>query len=548
LLKPLADKFFLTSDLNLYPVMKPLSFFLLCLITCLPKNLIAQAQVRKLAANINHPSVNVSVPFINLDGNTLLFLSDYAEDNKIMINYSTRTDGVNWKDPVELPRVINNGLNFLKGYSLSPDGKTIYLTNMKSGGMGGFDIFKVEQKGNFWGDLTNLGLPFNSKGNDGCPSFSADGTAAYFMRCEKMSFDNAENCKLMMTRKKPNGQWDEPKEFPAFINTGNSQTPRIMGDGETLIFSSNKITLGKGGMDLYLTRWNGSSWSNPISLDFVNTPKDDQFVSATSLGRYIMKDAAGQRKSEIVEVLFPVNLKPKATMKIEGTVNTPAAYVSIFNQTEKRKVFEGRPNAQGGFLVYLNEGSVYDLSIEPEQDNFTFFSKEYDLTNDKFPLIEKMSATIKPVAAGDEIELAGVSYQPGSNVLNATSYQELERVVRMIKGNASRNFLVDVTLFGYRQDSLQTDPDLTELHVDTLRIPVTYTTIDTTSVDSIKTMTRDSLIMKRTFHNDRTLNQGKEIIKYLVGKGVTEKNMTLSHQTQLAPPEKKRLVIKIIVR
>jgi hypothetical protein len=528
--------------------MKAQYLFLLCFLACLPEQLHAQVQVRKLGPNINHPSINVSVPFINLDGNTLLFLSDYSDDNKLVMNYSTRQDGVNWKDPVVLPKAITNGLNYLKGYSLSPDGKTIYLTNSRAGGMGGFDIYKVEQKGNFWGDLVNLGLPFNSKGNDGCPTFSADGKAAYFMRCEQMTFENADNCKLMMTRKKANGQWDEVKELPYFVNTGNSQMPRIMGDGETLIFASNKISPNKGGMDLYMTRWDGTIWSNPVALDFVNTPKDDQFVSATSLGRYIMKDAMGQRKSEIVEVLFPAGLKPKSTMKIEGKVNVPTAYVSVYNQKDKRRVFEGRPAADGSFLVYLNEGSIYDFSIEPEQDNYTFYSRAFDLTNDKFPQIEKLSATLNPVTAGDIIELPGVSFKPNSFELNPGSSRELGRVARMIKGNPSRNFVVDVFLAGYKEDSVQSDSDLTEMQTDTLKIPVTYTVIDTTSIDSIKTMTKDSLVVKRKYHNDRTPHQGLEVMNYLISQGVSGQNLNLTHHAEAALPEKKKLTVKISVR
>lgn len=512
---------------------------------CCPNQLWAQAQMRKLPANINHPTINVSVPFVNLDGNALIFLSDYADDDKIVMYFSTRTDGVNWKDPVMLPKTINSGLNFLKGYTLSPDGKTIYLTNAKTGGLGGFDIYKVEQKGNFWSELINVGLPLNSKGNEASPSFSADGSAVYFMRCEKMTFDKAESCKLMMSKKKANGQWEEPVELPAFINTGNSQTPRIMGDGETLLFSSDKLPQGKGGMDLYLTKWNDTGWSAPLALEFVNTPNNDQFVSATSLGRYLMKDAPGQRKSELIEVLFPAAIKPRATMKIEGTANPTSSFVSVFNLKDQTKVFSGKPNATGSFIAYLNEGNKYDLSIEPEQDNYTFYSKEFDLTNDKFAQIEKLSATLKPVAAGDEIELAGISFKPNSFELTPASNQELRRVVRMIKGNPAMQFNIDLMLKGYRQDSLKSDADLTEEYADTLRVPVTYTVKDSTLSDAVKTMTRDSLVIKKMYHNDRTPLQSLEILNYLISQGIPAKSVTVSHHAIAALPENKKLLVKI---
>ncbi|HEY5823564.1 MAG TPA: hypothetical protein VIT44_04320 [Cyclobacteriaceae bacterium] len=520
---------------------------ILSLLAALPNQLWAQAQIRKLPPNINHPTINVSVPFTNLDGNALLFLSDYADDDKIVMYFSTRIDGVNWKDPVMLPKTINSGLNFLKGYTLSPDGKTIYLTNSRSGGLGGFDIYKVEQKGNFWSELINLGLPLNSKGNEGSPTFSADGSAVYFMRCERMTFDKAENCKLMMSKKKPTGQWDEPVELPASINTGNSQTPRIMGDGETLIFSSDKFPQSKGGMDLYMTRWNGSTWSAPLALDFVNTPNNDQFVSATSLGRYLMKDAPGQRKSELVEVIFPASIKPKATMKVEGMASPATAYVSVFNQKDQSKVFNGRPSATGSFLLYLNEGNKYDLSIEPEQDNYTFYSKEFDLSGDKLSQIEKVAATLKPVAVGDEIELAGVSFKSNSFELATSSNQELRRVVRMIKGNPTLSFNLDITLFGYRQDSVQRDGDLTEEYADTLRIPLQYTITDTVS-NATLSMFRDSLVVKKMFHNDRTPHQSLEVVNYLVGQGVPAKNLIVSHHAVAALPENRKLLVKIIVK
>ena len=56
--------------------------------------------------------------------------------------------------------------------------------------------------------------------------------AFYFMRCETMTGTQADRCKLMVARKKTQWTMDEPTELPAFINTGNSQSPRIMGDGK----------------------------------------------------------------------------------------------------------------------------------------------------------------------------------------------------------------------------------------------------------------------------------------------------------------------------
>jgi Tol biopolymer transport system component len=140
-------------------------------------------------------------------------------------------------------------------------------------------------------------LPINTKTNEGCPSLTADGNTIYFMRCDRMDQNKADACKLFFSKKKSSGQWDEPKELPANINTGNSQTPRIMADGVTLIFSSNKMPSNQGGMDLYVTKLVDGNWTEPKAMDFVNTPQDDQFGSVAALGRYLVERSTRRKKT-----------------------------------------------------------------------------------------------------------------------------------------------------------------------------------------------------------------------------------------------------------
>ncbi len=476
-----------------------------------------QAKLRKFPANINHTSISNFAPFISLDGNSMVYIANVGEDNELTMNYTAR-EGVNWKDPVTLPRSVNTRLNFLRGYGLSTDGKTLYLSNLKGNGLGGYDLYTSQLTGNnVWSEPLNMLLPANSKSNEACPSVSADGMTMFYMRCEKMDVAKADNCKILMMTKKLNGQWDTPVELPAIINTGNSQTPRIMGDGETLLFSSNKLQANKGGMDLYLTKLNNGQWSNPVPLDFANTPGDDQYVSATSLGRYLVKDVPGQHNNELIEVLFPPEIRPKGVMKIEGTVAGPedpsSAFVTVFDMKDQRKVFSTKPGKDGTFFTYIKEGSVYDLSVEPEKDNYTFFSKTFDLTAEKFSLLEKVNITLKPAAAGDDIALDGISFKPGTSELTASSSQELRRVTRLIQGNPNKFFSIMVTLIGFQKDSVRSD-DLTEVTVDTLKFPVKYKT------DSLTTSTRDSIVLKTTYHNDRTLKQAKSIGDYLISQGI----------------------------
>jgi hypothetical protein len=526
-------------------------FVLYTLLWLLPFLSAGQAALKKLPPNINHPSINVSAPYISLDGNSLLFVSDNAEDNALAIFYTAKADAVNWKDPVLLPRHINHKLNFLKGFALNQTGTQMFLTNMKAGGLGGFDLYSTELRGTFWPEPVNLGAPINSSSHEACPSLSADGTQLFFMRCEKMDFAKAERCKIMVAKRKPNGMWDTPAELPPHINTGNSQTPRIMGDSETLIFSSDRLPQGQGGLDLYRTRWNGTTWSAPEALAFANTPGDDQYVSATSLGRYLLKEAPGKFNTEIVEMLFPANLKPKATTKIEGRITGPAnpasPYLAVFNLKDQSRVFSGRPARDGTFTLYLNEGAVYDLSVEPEQDNYTFYSRQFNLTGERIATMEKVNIALKPLAAGDAVELSGVSFLPYRAELTPGSQQELRRAVRLMKANSHLAFDVEVALAGYQRDSVQRDADLTEVLTDTLKKVITYTEPDSTAVEGFRTLQRDSIWVKHTYHNDRTPQQVLEVVNYLVGQGVAASSVRPMHQAVPEPVAENRK-IRVTIR
>lgn len=508
------------------------------------ENADGQARVRKLSTIINHPSLNVYAPYISADANAIVFLSDNAEDNALTPFFSFR-ENADWREPQVLPKTIYTRLNFLRGYGLSADGGQLFFSTIKSPGVGGFDIWMSDWKATVWAAPANLGAPINSRLHEACPSLTADGKTLYFMRCDKMDQNKADLCKLFRVDKKSNGQWGEPSELPSHINTGNSQTPRIMADGETLIFSSNKMQSGRGGMDLYVSKFVGGKWSDPLPLDFVNTDKDDQFVSVTGLGRYLLRDSPGARKNELVEYLIPQELRPSGMMKIDGKVTDEngkpvPAYISLVDVESGERVYNGRPNSDGSFLLYAREGSRYELSLDPEHGNKVFFSRILDLTSEPIPQIEKVRAVLKPLLPGDEIDLNAITFRPHSRELDlASSAGMLQRFARMVSSNPELKFEIEVVLHGYQEDSLQSDPDLTETTMDTVYWK--YIEIDTLG----QLYEKDTVSMKTRYHNDRTFQQGHAIMDYVISKGAKEGNVEIiTNAVPAILPEEKKLMIR----
>ena len=519
----------------------PIAFGIIALLTTY--ELRGQAKVRKVSTTINHPSLNIYAPFISADANALVFLSDNAEDHALTPFFTFRDNG-DWKEPQVLPKTVNTRLNFLRGYGLSADGGTLFFSTMKSPGVGGFDIWMSEWKGTVWTNPLNFGAPINSRLHEASASVTPDGKAMYFMRCERMDQNTAQGCKLFRVDKKSNGAWGEPVALPDHINLGNSQAPRIMADAETLIFSSDKHG-GKGGMDLYLTRTSNGAWSDPVPLDFVNTAEDDQYVSVTALGRYLMRDSPGARKNELTEYLIPAHLRPKGMMKIDGRAvdqegKPLPAYVSIVNSDTGERIFSDRPGTDGKFLAYAMEGSKYELAVDPEHGDKTWYSRILDLTGESIPQIEKVQAVLRPLSAGEELALNGIQFHENASTIDMqASQRQLQRLARVITSNPDLRFEIEVVFEGYREDSVQSDPDLTEIAFDTVHWK--YIDIDTLG----QLYERDTSSIKIRYHNDRTFQQVEAIISYLISKGAREGNVSgFASATPAVLPENRKTTIK----
>jgi outer membrane protein OmpA-like peptidoglycan-associated protein len=523
------------------------AYSLSLLFVIIPTIIFSQAKTRRLSTPVNHPSINTYAPLISADGNVLALISDNAEDNALAPFFTIRENN-DWIEPIVAPKSIYTRLNFLYGFGLSADGKKMFISTMKMPGVGGYDIWTSDLKGKTWSEPQNTGAPINSKLHEACASLTTDGNTMFFMRCEKMDQTKADNCKIFSVKKKSNGQWDLPVELPANINTGNSQTPRIMADGETLFFSSNKMSGNKGGMDLYVTKLNNGNWTDPKPMDFINTDKDDQYVSANALGRYLLRDSPGARKNEIVEYLIPDDLRPKGMMKLDGTISDvngkpTAAYVTIVNISTNQRTYSGKPNADGSFLAYLMEGSKYEVSVDHEQSNMSFQSREFDLTSDKIPQSSRFDVMLKPVAAGDEQQLNLVRFKSGSGELDPSSYSELQRLARVAKNNPALKFEIQVMLAGYLEDSVRSNSDLTEIQTDSVRSQFD-------EIDSLGQLyKKDTVIARTRYHNDRTNKQARSIVEYLVKQGVDPRNLTVFVNAIPATlPENRKLIIKARAR
>jgi peptidoglycan-associated lipoprotein len=126
-------------------------------------------------------SVTYGHPTLTPDDQTLLFASDltggYGQHDIWMSHYDKKTK--TWGDPVNLGPDINTPGDEV--YPFIHNDGSLYFSSDGYPGMGGKDIYHAAKTGdNKWGNVTNMGVPINSEGDDFAIVFEGNKERGYF--------------------------------------------------------------------------------------------------------------------------------------------------------------------------------------------------------------------------------------------------------------------------------------------------------------------------------------------------------------------------------
>lgn len=107
------------------------------------------------------------------DGNTMYFVSDRKGAKRSTDIYVVEKQGKSWGDAKPLPETINTTGRETTPF-ITPDGRYLFFSSDGHLGMGGLDIYVVENKGSEWGTPVNLGISINTVNNDTHFVYSAE--------------------------------------------------------------------------------------------------------------------------------------------------------------------------------------------------------------------------------------------------------------------------------------------------------------------------------------------------------------------------------------
>ena len=136
------------------------------------------------------------------------------------------------------------------------------------------------------------------------PALSADGEKIVFASNRKESIGGLD---LFISRKE-GSSWSSPENLGAGINTSGNELYPFIDQDTNLFFSSDGIS-GFGGYDIYFCRYNGTGWDKPVNLSKkINTPDDDiAFTISKSDGKsafFTTRSKKGNRSARLFKVTF----------------------------------------------------------------------------------------------------------------------------------------------------------------------------------------------------------------------------------------------------
>ena len=196
---------------------------------------------KALPENINNPKRNISNIALSNDGHKLLLYVDELTGTGDISESELK--GNNWSDPVKLPQPINS-ISHESSASYAPDGKTIYFVSDRSGGKGGRDIWSCQQNNDGkWGKAINLGPLVNSSEDEEAIFMHPDGKTLYFSSKRKGGIGGYDIYKTELVKNK----WSIPKNIGKPINTEGDDLFFVMeANGKVAYYSSDqKGTLGE---------------------------------------------------------------------------------------------------------------------------------------------------------------------------------------------------------------------------------------------------------------------------------------------------------------
>lgn len=313
--------------------------------------------------------------------------------------------------------------------------------------------------------------PINTEFQEFGPTMTPDAKTLYFYS-KRSSRGYTE---IFKSERKIDGTWDFPEEVDVLNSPFDDQSPFITRDGKMLLLSSNRdgsvevmLPDGKVGIsrDLYVSNWNGKSWSKPVALpNAINTEEIEE--NPHLLGDTLLFTRYPFGKPNLAKVYFSQFKKndwsdPKP---LPSPINDNYATIAAAFNDDGRILFfsSNRPGGYGGFDLYMAkiDGDTFkdvenlgapinstddEAYIVFQQVKKTFLfcrrveGRSFDLFTASVPKQENLVQ--KKLEETKKISLDSVYFERASSVLKPESSAPLDAIVDYMHENSTKKMKI----------------------------------------------------------------------------------------------------------
>jgi len=375
--------------------------------------------------NINTKNHDAAIA-LSVDGQTLFIYK--SENNNLGDIYTSKLNGNTWSKPIPLKGDVNKKDSWEGSCSLSANGKVLYFSSDRAGGLGGRDIYKAElQKDGSWGNVQNLGPNINTIYNDDAPFIHPDNKTLYFSSEGHSSIGGYD---IFSSKMDNDGNFGEPKNLGYPINTiddnryfvlaANGKTGYYSGGGEKSIGEQDifKITTGKLEKPV-LALLLGKVYYNDVPVGSsmnlykqVEGELEGTFKSNSETGKYVMALTLGTYEIE-------VELESGEIVKDSIRLDSIKEYVVLHKD----------------FRIYSDSNLIAQNNKSLQQVLNEELKKEGKTVDTLFSANVDEKINLKPLDAGRNFVLHNIEYDFDKSTLRPASKIELDRLVVILNEN-----------------------------------------------------------------------------------------------------------------
>lgn len=379
--------------------------------------------------------VSNSNPLLTPDEKVMYYMNQLKFYDAVMRAAKSDTS---WQIPENLtPEIRSDGDHYITG--VSAGGNRLFLTFYDPYRSG--EIFTTEFKDGKWTELLRLNNNINTVFNESHASLSPDGKYLYLTSDRKGGIGGLDIYRSAVT---PSGEWSDPVNLGPLINTPyNEESPFVASNSGKLFFSSQGH-YNMGGYDVFFSDLdNEGNWLPPVNIGFpLNTTDDDLFFFPIGSGNiaYQSRFSRNSGRQDILRYAVQSFGKP-ARFTVSGKVNLKSdpdyspdnISIAFIDKTKEDTLALQKLQEDGSFTQKL-PGGLYDLTFSDETQ--WLLTRELSIP-DYFPhpgLILNTDITVPSRFVADTLFLKDIRFAFDKSQIEEQYLRYLDEIaLRMIK-------------------------------------------------------------------------------------------------------------------